>query len=128
MGKKGITFGAHTATHTTLTRLPIDEAKEEITRSKKAIEERLEVPCTLFAFPNGEFNTQIIKILKETGFNGAVTAIPGMITNRSKPFLLNRIIVRSNFYTFKAYLSGLYPDLMSALRYVKGSMKKGGLR
>lgn len=119
MSKNGISFGAHTVTHTTLTQLPIEEVWREITRSKKDIEERLGAPCTLLAYPNGEFNTEIIELLKENGFMGAVTTIPGMITKRTNPFMLNRIPAGSDFYTFKAYLSGLYPDLITALRWVK---------
>lgn len=120
MSQNGISFGAHTVTHTTLTKLPIEEAREEIIQSKNDIEKRLGAPCTLFAYPNGEFNTKIIELLKENGFTGAVTIIPGMITKRATPFMLNRITAGSDFYTFNAYLSGFYPDLMRALRWVKG--------
>jgi hypothetical protein len=120
MSQNGISFGAHTVTHTNLTRLPIEEARREIVQSKKEIEKRVGAPCTLFAYPNGEFNAEIIELLNESGFKGAVTTIPGMITKRANPFMLNRITAGSDFYTFKAYLSGLYPDLMRALRWVKG--------
>ena len=120
MSKNGISFGAHTVTHTTLTRLPIEEARREIVQSKKEIEKRLGAPCTLFAYPNGEFNAEIIEILKENEFKGAVTTVPRMITKRANPFMLNRINAGSNFYTFKAYLSGFYPDLMAVLKWVRG--------
>ena len=119
MSKNGISFGAHTVTHPILTRLPIEDAREEITRSKKEIEERLGVPCNLFAYPNGEFNTEIIELLKENVFKGAVTAIPRMIRRGDKPFRLGRISAGPDFYTFKGSFSGLYPDLMTALNRFK---------
>ena len=120
MSKNGISFGAHTVMHPILTELPIEEAREEIVRSKKDIEKRLGAPCTLFAYPNGEFNTEIVELLKENGFKGAVTTVPRMIAKRANPFMLNRINAGSNFYTFKAYLSGFYPDLMAVLKWVRG--------
>ena len=125
MSQNGISFGAHTVTHTTLTKLPIEEAREEIVRSKDDIEERLGASCTLFACPNGEFNAEIIECLKEEGFKGAVTTVPRMITKRANPFMLDRITAGSDFYTFKAYLSGFYPDLMRALRWAKRRGTKG---
>lgn len=123
MSKKGISFGAHTVTHPILTRLPIVDVRGEITRSKKEIEERLGVPCNLFAYPNGEFNAEIIEILKENGFTGAVTTIPRLIKKSENPFMLSRISAGSDFYTFKGSLSGLYPDLMKISGWAKGQSK-----
>lgn len=119
MIENGISFGAHTVTHPTLTRLAIEEAREEIIRSKRDIEERLGKPCTLFAYPNGDFNTEIIELVKESGFQGAVTTIPRMIRRGDNLFRLGRISAGPDFYTFKGSLSGLYPDLVTALNRFK---------
>ena len=119
MNQNGISFGAHTVTHTSLTRLPIEEARKEILYSKKDIEERLGTSCTLFAYPNGEFNAEIIEILKENGFKGAVTTIPRMVRRGANLFRLGRISAGPDFYTFKGSLSGLYPDLVTALNRFK---------
>ncbi len=115
MNQNGISFGAHTVTHTSLTRLPIEKAREEIVQSKKEIEKRLGMPCTLFAYPNGEFDAKIIECLEEEGFTGAVTTIPRTITKQINPFMLNRINAGSDLYTFKAYFSMFYPDLIRVM-------------
>lgn len=115
MSKNGISFGAHTVTHTMLTRLPVEEAKGEITRCKKEIEEKLGQECTIFSYPDGKFNDGIIELVKEAGLKYALTTVPGMITGKSDPFMLNRIHGGRDFYTFKALLSGIFPDIMSVL-------------
>lgn len=119
MNLGGISFGVHTVSHPILTRLPLEEAKFEIIRSKKDIEERLGQPATSFSFPNGAFNAEIIKILKENGFSYAVTTIPKILANGLNPYLLGRIPTGWKIDTFKVSLSGIYPDLQTALRWMK---------
>lgn len=123
MSNNGVSFGAHTVTHTNLTRLSTEEARKEIVRSKKDIEDRLQKPCNLFAYPNGRFDTRIAQVVKESGFSAAFTTVPRLLGGRSKDlFLLPRVPAGPNFYTFKGSLSGLYPDLASIVAYVKNRM------
>lgn len=116
MSQNGISFGAHTVTHPILTRLPSEEAREEICNSKKNVEERLGKPCTLFAYPDGDFNAEIVELVRESGFTAAVTGSPKLLNNkRNDLLLLPRISAGPNFYTFKGSFSGLYPDLMTIM-------------
>ncbi len=48
-----IEFGAHTYTHTILTRVSPQTAREEIEMSVRAIQELTGKPCRVFAYPNG---------------------------------------------------------------------------
>lgn len=78
--REGITFGVHTVTHTVLTALDSVEARAEILHSKRRVEEELEEPATLFAYPNGtrqDFSDESIEVLREAGFAAAVTTIFG---------------------------------------------------
>lgn len=114
MNDSGITFGAHSVTHTILTKLPLKQAKHEIIQSKKDIEEKLGQLVTAFSYPNGnfgDFNTELIKFLKESGFTCAVTGIPGMVSLKASLYELGRIYAVERFDTFKVMLSGLYSDL-----------------
>lgn len=120
MNRGGISFGAHTVSHPILTSLPIEEAKFEISCSKKDIEEKLGKPVTAFSFPNGAFNTELIRVLEESGFSYAVTTVSRVLTSRSNPYVLGRIPTGWNLNTFKASLSGLYPDLVTVLNWLKG--------
>ncbi|MFC1981444.1 polysaccharide deacetylase family protein [Chloroflexota bacterium] len=116
MSGGSIAFGAHSVTHPILTKLSLRQAEHEIFQSKKDIEEKLNLTVTAFSYPNGkfgDFNGEIRRILRKSGFTCAVTAIPGMIVPGIDVYELPRIMIsrQVNFSIFKAYLSGLYPDL-----------------
>jgi len=111
MNEEGISFGAHTVTHPILTKIPLEQAKNEIISSKKDIENRIDKPVTTFSYPNGlsdDFNNDIKNIIKENGFVCATTIIPKMTDKNSDLFELGRIPPGKNFNSFKFCLSGLY--------------------
>jgi len=118
MGNNGISFGAHTVTHPILTKVSLEDARNEITLSKKAIEESLGTPCTLFAYPRGRFNGELIELVREIGFTCAVTTIPRLITSNADSFMLSRLDAGPNFYAFKCNLSGLGQDYVSILNFL----------
>jgi hypothetical protein len=76
----GITMGTHTISHPILTQLDDDEARREIVESKRRIEEELGDSVRHFAYPNGaplDWNVRLKEIVRATGLETAVTAIPG---------------------------------------------------
>lgn len=89
-----IEFGAHTINHPILTKISKEEAEKEIIDSKHKIEEKTGQKITAFCYPNGQegdFDENIINILKENGFKCAVTTIEGNIKNNDNNFTLKRI-------------------------------------
>jgi peptidoglycan/xylan/chitin deacetylase (PgdA/CDA1 family) len=69
MDNAGMTIGGHTESHPYLAQ--IDDPgtlREEISGGKKIIDSNLGRPTTLFAYPFGYYNDQIIKIVKEAGY------------------------------------------------------------
>lgn len=93
MQNNRISFGAHTVTHPILNRLSSKCIKDEIVKSRMAIESVLRIPVRLFAYPNGrrdDFNEEVIRILKKEAFAGAVTTIHGINTVETGPFELLR--------------------------------------
>jgi peptidoglycan/xylan/chitin deacetylase (PgdA/CDA1 family) len=90
----GISFGAHTLTHPTLPKLPLEEAKHEILESKRVIERNGDVCVKHFAVPNGtkkDFNDQLRDYCKNVAFESVVTTIFGVNGHKSDPFNLRRI-------------------------------------
>ena len=80
MTKNGITIGTHSHTHPILSRMPIQEAKEEISKSKKVIEENLGVKVKYFSFPNGreeDFSEELRNYCREIGFESICSVIYG---------------------------------------------------
>lgn len=97
MRKSGlIEFGAHTARHEILDQLPISKVRTEISQSKKDIEQRLGVTVTTFAYPNGNYNEDVVKILDEGDFVGAVTTRKGFMGKHTPMMEIPRIGVHED--------------------------------
>ena len=90
MQRHGMEFGAHTCTHPDLTCLPMDQIKAEICDSKKIIEDSLGFSVTSFAYPYGQFNDSIRKLVQEH-FACASSDNLGFVTARSDLYTLKRI-------------------------------------
>ncbi|KAB2890441.1 MAG: polysaccharide deacetylase family protein [Desulfobulbaceae bacterium] len=86
-----VDFGSHTANHIILDQVPLDMAREEIVHSRDEIEAHLGVPVTLFAYPNGNYNASLRKIVTDSGYIGAVTTKSGWISRNKNLFSLPRI-------------------------------------
>jgi len=114
MSDNGIDFGAHTVMHPLLTRISLEQARYEITQSKREIEHRLGKPVVAFSYPFGglgEFKAETTKLVKEAGFRYAVTSIPRMVTLKTDLYELGRITPKLPWRLFKFITSDLYLDL-----------------
>ncbi|MGE0449270.1 MAG: polysaccharide deacetylase family protein [Vicinamibacterales bacterium] len=92
----GIEIGSHGCSHTVLTALTDDEARDEIVRSKLAIERELDRPCELFSYPNGgrlDFSSTHGQMLIDAGYQGAATQIAGFNGPSSRLTELRRVNV-----------------------------------
>lgn len=67
----------HTWSHASLGNAPLDKIKYEILTAKTQLEQNLGRPVTIFTYPYGSENSKVISILKENGFTGAFSTIPG---------------------------------------------------
>jgi peptidoglycan/xylan/chitin deacetylase (PgdA/CDA1 family) len=96
MAKENITFGAHGYNHYILTMLQKKEKQEEIFRSIKMIDEKKIPSVRIFCYPNGDWDLETIRILKEVGLKGAVTTQLGINHSEYNPFALRRIDFHEN--------------------------------
>jgi len=91
-----VSFGAHTHTHVNLTRMRIDEARVEVKKSKKLLERNLKARCRHFAYPYGKgssYSQEVKNVLREAGFDSALTTILGTVRKNSDPLELRRVSV-----------------------------------
>lgn len=108
------TIGAHTLTHPILGALPEAEARDEITRAKAILEERLQRPVRHLAYPVGDpaaAGGREFMMAREAGFETAVTTRPGMLFPEHAGHLhaLPRLSVNGHHQSltaFDALLSG----------------------
>ncbi|MGA8849160.1 MAG: polysaccharide deacetylase family protein [Dehalococcoidia bacterium] len=116
MSNDCIAFGAHTVNHPILTNVPLEQARWEITQSKKDIEERLGKEVTAFSYPYGDFNPKIVKLVQESGFTCAFSGSPNkLVSRKDSPYGLGRIGELENFNKSKVMLCGLWGDLQGIL-------------
>lgn len=97
MHRWGMTIGAHTLTHLNLPNAEPKDAFTEIHDCKKLIENQIGAPVHHFSYPNGGgydyFNSQIIEMVKQSGYQTATTSINGLSGLKSDLFKLQRIRV-----------------------------------
>ena len=114
MQNAGIEFGAHTIHHPILTRISLEQAREEIVGSKSKIEEELGRPVLGFAYPNGQapdLNEEIEKIVAGSGIRAAFTLLSGpssLSEVKRNPFAIRRIFV-SHRHSLAEYAMLLSP-------------------
>lgn len=90
MDKQNIEFGSHTMTHPRLDWISENETRYEIRESKMLIENQLGHAIQSFAYPYGRFAPWVKSIAQEY-FRIACSAKPGLVSNRSDRFALERI-------------------------------------
>ncbi|HXM40872.1 MAG TPA: polysaccharide deacetylase family protein, partial [Bryobacteraceae bacterium] len=93
MDAAGASFGCHTHTHQILTTVPEQAARQEICKSKGAIEAALRRRCDLFAYPNGNSSAATRQILADEGFAAAFTTERGAWTGESDRMAIPRVNV-----------------------------------
>ena len=90
----GMSIGAHTVSHPILTTLPIDDVRREIVDGRRDLEETLGERVKVFAYPNGkpvqDYDESHVKLVRELGFDAAVSTAWGVSKRDSDRFQLAR--------------------------------------
>jgi len=76
MGKTGCTFGSHSLTHANLVSIDPEQARKEITESKKILEAHLPEPTVFFCYPFGSYSLEVKKTVSDTGYQAAFVTSP----------------------------------------------------
>jgi peptidoglycan/xylan/chitin deacetylase (PgdA/CDA1 family) len=87
----GIEVGAHTRTHPDLTKIPSEQAREEIEGSKHDLERKLDVPVHVFSYPFGEYNEHVQTLVQQAGFLGTCSSNSGLNTPITPLLALRRV-------------------------------------
>ena len=109
-----IEFGPHTQRHPILAQVSVEEAKNEIVGSWRALQANMANPVPVFCYPSGregvDFGAREQELVKQAGLIGALSADPGYVhlneTNINR-YALKRFSFPDNMAHFKQYCSWL---------------------
>jgi peptidoglycan/xylan/chitin deacetylase (PgdA/CDA1 family) len=105
--RDGVTLAAHTRTHAALTQLPLDEARAEICGSHNDLIRELGSAPPIFSYPFGAWDDDVVELVRQAGFEIAVTCVSGYNRIRSSdPLRLRRvnITLRTTPFLFRVRL------------------------
>jgi peptidoglycan/xylan/chitin deacetylase (PgdA/CDA1 family) len=73
MHRAGVTIGSHTRSHLLLTNESRGRVSEEVAGSRRELERRLGAPILHFAYPDGRFDRNAIKAVRQAGYRYGYT-------------------------------------------------------
>jgi peptidoglycan/xylan/chitin deacetylase (PgdA/CDA1 family) len=83
-------LGAHTQDHPPLPAHPESEQARQILESKRRLEDIIGDQVTTFAYPHGEHSPDTVRLLRDAGFECAVTVEQKLAHGRTDPMRLPR--------------------------------------
>jgi peptidoglycan/xylan/chitin deacetylase (PgdA/CDA1 family) len=90
----GMDIGGHTVNHPILARMEKAVAQTEIASGKEVLENIIRAPVKIFAYPNGkpgqDYHADHVEIIKNLGFEGALSTAWGAAKNGSDLYQLPR--------------------------------------
>lgn len=108
-----VTIGAHTLTHPRLAKLDAATARAEIIGSRDRIRVELGLEAKVFAYPVGDLTSagpRDFEMVRDLGFDAAVTTVPGVVKPGQAMTALPRISVNGLFqkeHYLRALISGV---------------------
>jgi peptidoglycan/xylan/chitin deacetylase (PgdA/CDA1 family) len=87
-------IGSHGLSHARLTEVSASRAREEISASKKRLEDTFGIPIDDFCYPYGSWSRSLADSVQEAGYRTACTTEFGINQPGADPFCLHRIQAR----------------------------------
>jgi peptidoglycan/xylan/chitin deacetylase (PgdA/CDA1 family) len=115
MSAAGIDIGSHTVTHPIVTRVGADRLAGELRQSRTRLEEMLDRPVPLFAYPNGTYDANARREVERSGYRLAVTMEPGFNDASTDRLALRRIHTETDLARFVQSTSG-FEQIKNRLR------------
>lgn len=122
---EGFTIGGHTLNHVNLAEVSnIGKLRYEIQRDKYELERITRTTVKYFAYPFGvhrNASIDLVEVLQKSGYQGAVTLIPGFVTSDTDSYFLHRDLARASMSrsVFRARLLGNYDAVMYLRRMLR---------
>lgn len=79
----GIEIGSHGVTHNYLNQIGLEAARNEMAVSKADIEAHIKRPCIFLSWPHDGYNGDLISLLPQLGYCGAIRYVGGVLNVNS---------------------------------------------
>lgn len=124
MKENGFSFGSHTLSHVFLANaMTDDDILSELTKSREAMEWRLNQKIEYFAYPGGIYDQRVIKMAKEVGYRAAFTINLGRNITNCGLFTLNRIPIFTGSHTLLRFRLRLkFTEILIAMQNIKDKL------
>jgi len=118
-----VLIGSHTVTHPVLTLLGRTDAKRELKESRLTLERMLGRNVTLFSFPYGNYNEDLLEWCSEAGYRRVFTMLPQIARSNTTKFVVGRVRADPTDWPleFRLKLLGAYqwlPVVFAAKRWI----------
>jgi peptidoglycan/xylan/chitin deacetylase (PgdA/CDA1 family) len=122
-------IGSHSVSHPNFRRLDDAQARDELSRSKTALEELLGRPVRSFSFPHGAYTPRSLELARECGYTHVFTIEPMRLNDSRNEFTVGRVRIEPSDWPieFRLKAIGAYRWMVHAsalkrrlLRMVRG--------
>ena len=93
MSSNGFSFHSHSRSHADLGQLDTTQLENELRGSREDLESLLNKPVPYFAYPFGRYNSNVINVTRQAGYEAAFSVQPGFNRPGTDPFIIRRIDV-----------------------------------
>lgn len=107
---KGVSIGSHGMNHQRLTEIKDDDARKELSESKRQLENITGKEVKAHAFPYGAYEDRHIAMARKAGYNQVYTVDPTVFTGAGEGFVVGRVQVEPTDWPleFKLKVLGAY--------------------
>ena len=113
-----VDFQAHTQFHPILTTCTDSECQQEIEGGKRDLEASLDVTCSHFCYPNGDYTEREINLVKGCGYKSARTSDCGFNDVATHPYKLKAMDITND-----ASINQLVAQVSGAFQYLKYALE-----
>ncbi|HZV82137.1 MAG TPA: polysaccharide deacetylase family protein [Geobacteraceae bacterium] len=100
-----VTFHSHTVSHRRCAELSSAELINELTESKRSVEQELGCSCDYLCWPYGSYSDHAVKIAREAGYRALFTIVDGFCSSGSDPMRICRVDVRNSVESLQLRLA-----------------------
>ncbi len=91
LSRRGVDIESHGLSHAILTGTSRDQVERELSGSLEALKRQGHARYGLLAYPSGAYDDSVVRVARESGYQGAVTTRPGVANGDCDAMMLPRI-------------------------------------